>query len=50
MSAELVLSACNYAVAALNVLAATASHDARDVLAAVAWAGSGTYWMWRARR
>lgn len=42
------LATANYAVAALNAVAATASLDLRDMLAFVAWTGSGTYWMWQA--
>ena len=44
------LAIANYAVAALNAAAALASGDARDVLATVAWAGSGTFWLWQALR
>lgn len=42
------LAAANMAVAALNAIAACESREARDVLAAVAWAGSGTFWAWAA--
>lgn len=42
------LAAANFAVAALNAVAASESREARDVLAALAWAGSGTFWAWTA--
>lgn len=42
------LAAANFAVAALNALAANESREARDVLAAIAWAGSGAFWTWTA--
>ena len=48
--ARLGLALANYAVAALNAAAAIASGDARDVIATVAWAGSGTFWLWQALR
>lgn len=46
--ARCVLAAANFAVAALNAIAATKSKEARDVLAAVAWVGSGSFWLWQA--
>lgn len=48
IAARWCLAAANFAVAALNAVAAGESREARDVLAAVAWAGSGTFWLWTA--
>lgn len=39
-------SLANFALAAPNAAAASATHEARDVLVALAWAGSGTFWLW----
>lgn len=47
-AARLALAAANYAVAALNASAATTSGEARDWMAALAWFGSGTFWLWQA--
>ena len=49
MSVELMLSFCSYAVAAMRLMVATATHDALGVLAAVAWARIGTCWLRLAR-
>jgi len=43
-----VLAVANFAVAALNAIAASESKEARDVLAAAAWVGSGMFWLWQA--
>ena len=48
IAARWALALANLAVSALNVAAAMESRDARDVLAALAWAGSGTFWAWTA--
>ena len=49
-AARMGLALANYAVAALNAAATLASGDARDALAALAWFGSGTSWLWQARQ
>ncbi len=46
--ARYALAVANFAVAILNAIAANESRECRDVLAAVAWAGSGTFWLWQA--
>lgn len=46
-SAKFALAVGNYLVAAMDLVAATASGEPRDWLAALCWAGSGTYWIWR---
>ena len=42
------LAVANYAVCALNLLAWRESRETRDFLAALAWWGSGTFWVWQA--
>lgn len=42
------LAIANYAVAALNIMTYATSHEMRDMMAAIAWSGSGTYWLWQA--
>ncbi len=42
------LAALNLVVAALNLNAFRESHEARDWVAAIAWLGSGSYWVWQA--
>ena len=46
--ARLLLAAANFAVCLLNISAASVSEDARDWLSGLAWAGSGTFWLWQA--
>lgn len=46
--ARFVLAVANFAVAGLNALSASESKEARDVLAALAWIGSGAFWLWQA--
>ena len=48
--ARYALSIANYIVAALNVACAIVTHEARDIVAAIAWFGSGTFWLWSATR
>lgn len=47
---ELFLAAANAIVAALNLVSYAASMDVRDAVAAIAWAGSATYWIVRSGR
>lgn len=47
---KVALALANYGVWALNLVAFGASLEARDALAALAWFGSGTYWLWQARQ
>ena len=48
LPAKVVLAIANYAVAALNGVAFIATRSPRDMLSAVAWIGSGTFWLWQA--
>ena len=48
--ARYALAVANYIVAALNASCAVVTLEARDVVAAVAWVGSGTFWLWSALR
>lgn len=47
-AARVALAAANLAVSALDAIAATESGEARDWLAALAWLGSGAFWLWQA--
>ena len=47
---KVTLALANYGVWFLNLLAYAGSGDPRDALAALAWFGSGTYWLWQASR
>ena len=40
----------NYGVAVLNLLDALVTNAPKDWLAALVWAGPGTYWLWQALR
>ena len=48
--ARLALFAANACVSALDLACALASGEARDWLAALAWAGSAGFWLWQATR
>lgn len=45
---KLTLAVANFGVALLNAIACTSSKELRDLLAALAWFGSGSYWFWQA--
>ena len=47
---KVALALANYAVWALNLIAFAVSGEARDAVAAIAWFGSGTYWLWQAMK
>lgn len=46
--ARIALAFANYVVAALNIAAAVTSLALRDWVAAIAWIGSGSFWLWSA--
>lgn len=47
---KVTLALANYFVWFLNMFAFAYTTDPRDGFAALAWFGSGTYWLWQARQ
>ncbi len=45
---KMLLAVANFAVMALNLMSFSTSEKLSDLMAAIAWAGSGTYWLWQA--